>query len=85
VKEGSNKINGMCYFKYFRYCKLIISDNFCGFRGKALSPTKYSGILMLVSGIFLIGGTFKLPELNAFAKLELLKPLLLFSLPWAPT
>jgi hypothetical protein len=24
VKERSNKSNGMCYFKYFIYCKLII-------------------------------------------------------------
>jgi hypothetical protein len=42
----------MCYFKYFLYYKSII------FSGKALSLTKYSGILMLVPGIFLIGGTF---------------------------
>ena len=40
---------------------------------------------MLVPGIFLIGGTFKSPELNAFPKLELLKTLLSFSRPWAPT
>jgi len=40
---------------------------------------------MLVSGIFLIGGTFKSPELNALQKLELLKTLLSFSYPWAPT
>jgi hypothetical protein len=85
VKEGSNKSNGMCYFKYFPYCKLSISNNFCGFRGKASSPTKYRGILILVTGIFLIGGTFKSPELNAFPKLQLLKILLLFSHPWAPT
>jgi hypothetical protein len=85
VKEGSNKSNGMCYFKYFPYCKLIISDNFRVFRGKASSPTNYSGILMVVTGIFLIGGTFKSPELNAFPKLELLKTLLSFSRPWAPT
>jgi hypothetical protein len=69
----------MSYFKYFLYCKLII------FSGKALSPTKYSGILVLVPGIFLIGGTFKSPELNAFPVLELLKTLLTFSHPWAPT
>jgi len=24
VKEGSNKSNGMCYCKYFLYCKLLI-------------------------------------------------------------
>jgi hypothetical protein len=40
---------------------------------------------MLASGIFLIGGTFKSPELNAFPKLELLKTLLSFSRPWVPT
>ena len=40
---------------------------------------------MLVPGIFLIGGTFKSPELNAFPKFELLKTLLSFSCPWAPT
>ena len=40
---------------------------------------------MLVPGIFLIRGTYKYPELNAFPKLELLKILLLFSHPWAPT
>jgi len=39
---------------------------------------------MLVHGIFLIGGTFKSPELNAFPKLELLKILLSFACPWAP-
>ena len=53
--------------------------------GKASSPTKHSGILMLVLGIFLIGRTFKSPELNAFPKLELLKTLLSFSHPWVPT
>jgi len=40
---------------------------------------------MLVPGVFLIGGTFKSPELNPFQKLELLKTLLSFSHPWAPT
>jgi len=40
---------------------------------------------MLVTGIFLIGGTFKSPELNAFPKLQLLKTLLSFSRPWDPT
>ena len=40
---------------------------------------------MIVPGIFLIGGTFKSPELNTFPKLELLKTLLSFSRPWAPT
>ena len=40
---------------------------------------------MLVPGIFLIGGTFNSQELNAFPKLELLKTLLSFSRPWAPT
>jgi len=40
---------------------------------------------MLVPGIFLIAGTFKSPELNAFPKLELLKTLLSFSRSWAPT
>jgi len=40
---------------------------------------------MLVPGILIIGGTFKSPELHAFPKLELLKTLLLFSRPWAPT
>ena len=40
---------------------------------------------MLVPGIYLIGGTFKPPELNAFPKLDLLKTLLSFSCPWAPT
>ena len=79
MKEERNKSNGMCYFKYFLYCKLII------FSGKALSPTNYSGILMLVPVIFLIGGTFKSPELNAFPELELLKTLLSFSRPWDPT
>jgi hypothetical protein len=56
-----------------------------GFRGKASSTTKYNGIIIFVTGIFLIGGTFKSPELNAFPKLELLKTLLSFSRPWAPT
>jgi hypothetical protein len=56
-----------------------------GFRGKASSPTNYHGILMLVPGVLLIGGTFKSPELNTFLKLELLKSLLLFSHSWAPT
>jgi len=40
---------------------------------------------MLVHGIFLIGGTFRSPELNAFPKFELLKTLLSLSRPWAPT
>jgi hypothetical protein len=40
---------------------------------------------MLVPGIFLIQGTFKSPELSTFPKLELLKTLLLFSRPQAPT
>jgi hypothetical protein len=40
---------------------------------------------MLVPGIFLIEGTFKSPELNAFPKFELLETLLSFSRPWAPT
>ena len=53
--------------------------------GKASSPTKHSGKLMLVPGIFLIGRTFKSPELNAFPKLQLLKTLLSFSRPWDPT
>jgi hypothetical protein len=56
-----------------------------GFRGKASSPTKYNGIRMLVPGIFLIAGTFKSPEINAFPKLKLLKTLLPFSCPRAPT
>jgi hypothetical protein len=56
-----------------------------GFRGKASSLTKYNTILILVPEIFLTGGTFKSPELNAFPKLELLKTLLSFSLQWAPT
>jgi len=56
-----------------------------GFRVKASSPTNYDGILMLVPGILLIGGTFKSPELNTFPKFELLKPLLFFSHPWAST
>ena len=72
MKKGRNKSNGMYYFKYFLYCKLII------FNGKASSPKKYSGILMLVPGIFLIGGTFKSPELNAFPELELQKHCYLF-------
>jgi len=55
-----------------------------GFRGKASSSTKYNGILMLVPGMFLMGGTFKSPELNVFPKLELLKTLLSFSHPQAP-
>jgi len=40
---------------------------------------------MLVRGIFLIGGTFKSPELNALLKFELLKTMLSLSRPWAPT
>jgi len=40
---------------------------------------------MLVPQISVIGGTFKSPGLNAFPKLELLKTLLSFSRPWAPT
>ena len=40
---------------------------------------------MLVPEIFLIGGTFKSPELNAFPKFELLRTLLSFLCPWAPT
>ena len=51
----------------------LYSDYFRGFRGKATSPTKYNGTLMLVPGMFLIGGTFKSPELHAFPKLEFLK------------
>ena len=39
---------------------------------------------MLVPGIFLIGETFKSPELNTCSKLELLKTLLLFSRPLPP-
>jgi hypothetical protein len=56
-----------------------------GFRGKASSPTKQNQIIMFVPGMFLIGGMFKSSELNAFAKLELLKILLSFSHPWDPT
>jgi len=40
---------------------------------------------MLVPEMFLIGGTFKSPELHAFPKLEFLKTLLPFSRSWAPT
>ena len=40
---------------------------------------------MRIPGVFLIGRTFKSPELNAFPKLELLKTLLSFTRPWAPT
>jgi len=40
---------------------------------------------MLLPGIFLTGGTFKSPELNVLPKFELLKTLLSFSRPWAPT
>jgi len=54
-------------------------------QGESFIPTKYSGIFMLVPGIFLIGGTFKSPELNAFPKLELIKTLLSFACPWATT
>ena len=79
MKEGRNKSNGICYFEYFLCCKLI------KFSGEAASPTKYSGILMLVLGIFLIGGIFKSPELKAFPKPELLKTMLSFSHPWVPT
>ena len=53
-----------------------IQITFVASGGKASSPTKYSGILILVPGIFLIRGTFKSPELNAFPKLEFLKTLL---------
>jgi hypothetical protein len=56
-----------------------------GLRGKASSPTNYSGILTLVPGILLNGVTFKSPELNTFPKLELPKTLLLFSHPWTLT
>jgi len=63
----------------------LYSDYVRGFRGKASSPTNYNGILMLVPGIFLIGGTLQSPEINAFPKFVLLKTLLLFSRPWAPT
>jgi hypothetical protein len=56
-----------------------------GFRGKASAPTNYNGIRMLIPGIFLVAGTFKSPETNAFPKLELLKSLLSFSRPKAPT
>jgi hypothetical protein len=51
----------------------------------ASSPTKYNGILIFVTGIFLIGGTFKLPELNALLKLVLPKTLLSLSRARAPT
>jgi hypothetical protein len=51
----------------------------------ASSPTTYNVILMFVLGIFLIGGTFKLPELNALPKLVLIKTLLSFSRPRVPT
>ena len=40
---------------------------------------------MVVPGTVIIGGTFKSPELHAFPKHELLKTLLLFLRPWAPT
>jgi len=60
---------------------LLYSDQLRGCGGKASSPTKYSGILMLVPGVFLIGETFKSPELNAFPKYELLKTVLSFSRP----
>ena len=40
---------------------------------------------MRVPRIFLIGGTFKSPELNAFPEFELLKTLFSLSHPWAPT
>jgi hypothetical protein len=39
VKEGSNNSNGMCYFKYFPYCKLSISDNFVA-SGRKFHPYK---------------------------------------------
>jgi hypothetical protein len=79
VEEGNNENEGMGYFRYFMYCKLIKFRLLSWFQGYALSSTKYSGILTLVPGVFLIGRTFKSPELNAFPKLELLKTLLSFS------
>lgn len=57
---------------------------FC-FRREASFHTKNSGMLMLVPGMFLFGGTFKSPEINAFPKLKLPKILLSFWRPWAPT
>ena len=42
-------------------------------------------LCLYVPGIFLIGGTFQSPDLNAFPKFELLKTLLLMSRPWDPT
>jgi len=86
VKDGSNKRNRNVLLQiYILYSKLITFRLLYGIRGEALSPTKCSGILMLVPVIFLIGGTFKSPELNAFPKFELLKTLLSLSRPWAPT
>lgn len=60
----------------YAFCKIEFSPwrglKF-GFGGKASSPTKYSSILMLVPGMFLIRGTMKSPELNTLSKLQLPK------------
>jgi len=48
--------------------------------GRKLHPLqlRLENLRMLVPGMFLIGGIFKSPKLNAFSKLELLKTLLSF-------
>jgi hypothetical protein len=48
------------------------------------SPTKYNGIVMFVPGIFLIGGAFTLPDINALPKHVFLKSMQSFSRPRAP-
>jgi hypothetical protein len=83
-ERKNNKNNGMCYFKYFLYCKLIVFRLLSWLQGESFIPYEVQWD-MLVPGIFLIGATFKSPELNDFPKLQLLKTLLSFSRPWAPT
>jgi len=69
MKEGSNKSNGICYFKYILYCKLIMFRLRSWLQEESFFPYAVQGILMLVPGMLFIGGIFRSPELNAFPKL----------------
>jgi hypothetical protein len=84
-RKKKKKVTECAASNIFFTVSSLYSDYVRGFRGKPASPTKYSGILVLVPGIFLIVGAFKSPDLNAFPKFELLKTLSSFSRPWTPT
>jgi hypothetical protein len=63
---------------------LLVKDKETIYDTSSPTNTKYNGILMFVHGIFLIGGAFTLPDINALPKHVFLKSLQSFSRPRAP-